>query len=128
MNNPRLDGVIHVNEVNLWAHVGVLEEDRLYGRKFLLDFHVGLDLCRVVKSDNLLETVDYSIVITSLQKLALQINCQTIECFSEQILDCLESFYGIEPIHIFLRKCSPPVPGFTGIVGIERSRNNLTEI
>ena len=73
--------------------------------------------------DDIKSTLDYCIAIQSLQRLSEQLKCSTIECFSEAILNCLEELYGPLPMTLILRKCHAPIPGFTGDVGIERSRN-----
>tara|TARA_Y100001968_G_C18947238_1_gene521496 strand:- start:170 stop:571 length:402 start_codon:yes stop_codon:yes gene_type:complete len=116
-------GVIRVKDVNLWAHVGVLEHERLLGQYFLADFMFWLDLDKVGKDDDLSSTIDYSMAIKGVQKLSFQVNCFTIEKFSDYILDFLEELYGPIPMKLLLRKCNPPVPGFRGTVEIERIRN-----
>ena len=121
-NNLNL-GVIHVRNINLWAHVGVLEEERLNGQDFLVDFSLWLNCDDASKYDDLSLTTDYSIAIEKLQELAFKENCLTIEKFSDQILNCLEELYGSIPMKVLLRKCKPPVKGFSGIVEIERRRN-----
>ena len=114
---------IHVRGLRLWSHVGVLEQERIQGQWFELDFSLGLNVDEAAQKDDLSLTHDYSIGINELQKLSFQINCLTIEAYSQKILDLLENIYGKIPIKIYLRKCSPPVAGFTGFVEIERSRN-----
>ena len=32
---------IHIKDINLWAHVGVLESERIHGQRFLLDLSFG---------------------------------------------------------------------------------------
>ena len=76
-----------------------------------------------MKNDDYQLSADYSIAIKELQNLSFNLNCLTIEYFSEQILNCLEKLYGDIPIQITLTKCSPPIPGFEGSVSIKRSRN-----
>ena len=115
-------GIIHVREINLWAHVGVLPKERQLGQKFLLDFSLWLNLDHAANSDELSSTADYSLAINELQQLALEINCMTIEAFSERILELLEVLYGKIPVKVVLKKCNPPVDGFTGSVVVERSR------
>ena len=122
MTNHLPSGVIHVKDLYLWSHVGVLEQERKHGQEFLLDFSLWLNMEYASKRDNISSTADYSLGIRQLQHLALQLNCNTIEHFSELILDRLESIYGRIPMQVFLRKCSAPIPGFDGIVGVERSR------
>ena len=123
MSNRIPNGVIHIRDLNLWAHVGVTEKERILGQKFLLDFSLWLDFDQASKNDDLSTSVDYSLAIRRIQELSIEINCLTIEHFSEKILDLIESLYGPLPMKVLLTKCDPPVDGFDGDVQIERSRN-----
>ena len=114
---------IKINAINLWAHVGVLEEERINGQAFLLDLTIWLDLKLTSNHDDLENSVDYSIVVKKIQQLSLTINCKTIEYFTEIIINAIESLYGKLPIEITLTKCSPPIPGFTGSVSLTKKRN-----
>ena len=114
---------IHIKDINLWAHVGVLESERLHGQSFLLDISFWLDLDESSKLDQLDKSLDYSEAIKAIKQLSFEMKCLTIEYFSEQILNLLESLYGPVPIHILLTKCSPPIYGFSGSVIIEKKRN-----
>ena len=114
---------IHIKDINLWAHVGVLESERIHGQCFLLDISFWLDLHESSNLDQLDKTIDYSEAIKAIKTLSFEIKCLTIEHFSDQILNLLESLYGPVPIHILLTKCSPPIHGFTGTVSIEKKRN-----
>ena len=125
MNKSHNLSAIHIKDINLWAHVGVLESERIHGQSFLLDISFWLDLDESSKLDQLDKSVDYSEAIQAVQKLSLDIKCLTIEYFSGQILNLLESLYGSIPIKILLKKCNPPIKGFTGSVLIEKKRNFL---
>ena len=114
---------IHIKDINLWAHVGVLDFERINGQSFVLDISFWLDLDESSKLDQLDKSIDYSEAIKAVQKLSFEIRCLTIEYFSDQILNLLESLYGQVPINIILKKCSPPIDGFTGSVLIEKKRN-----
>ncbi len=114
---------INVNNLNLWAHVGVFEEERLRGQAFVLDLIIGIDTEHVSKSDDLKDSVDYSLAVTSIQELSANINCNTMEFFVDKILDLLESLYGPLPVQITLTKCSPPIKGFDGNISLTRTRN-----
>ena len=116
---------IHIQDINLWAHVGVLESERINGQSFILDISFWLDLDESSKLDQLDKTLDYSQVVIAVQKLSYEIKCQTIEYFSDQILNLIESLSGPIPMKIVLKKCSPPIHGFTGSVLIEKKRNFL---
>ena len=123
MNQFHNSSAIHIKNINLWAHVGVLEKERIHGQSFILDISFWLNLDEASKLDKLDKSIDYSELIKSVQKLSFEINCLTIEYFSDQILNVLESFCGKVPIIILLKKCSPPINGFTGSVLIEKKRN-----
>ena len=119
---------IHIKDINLWAHVGVLESERINGQSFLLDISFWLDLDEASKLDQLDKSIDYSDATKAVQKLSFEIKCLTIEYFSDQILNLIESLYGPVPINILLKKCDPPIQGFTGSVLIEKKRNFLFPI
>lgn len=118
---------ILVRGLRLWAHVGVLEQERLLGQWFELDFSLAWDLAGAGASDQLELSLDYSLAITALQRLAGEVRCLTLEHFAERILDCLEQLYGPVPATLELRKCRAPVPGFDGVVGVQRSRHGPGE-
>ncbi len=123
MNNCLKSSVIHINDLHLWAHVGVLDNERVHGQLFSLDFSLWLNLDDVAKNDQLIKNVDYSLAILDIQQLSFDLNCMTIEYFGDLILDRLEALYGSVPMKIFLRKCQPPVSGFSGSGALERQRN-----
>ena len=77
---------IHLQELRLWAHVGVLEHERRDGQWFQLDISLGLDLSQSAQNDALDHTADYSLAVIALQQLVKEFNCSTIERFSEEIL------------------------------------------
>ena len=117
---------IWVRALRLWAHVGVLDGERAEGQWFELDLELAVDLAKAGRSDALADTLDYSQLITALQRQARSIRCQTLEHYSERILDLAEELYGPVPIRLELRKCHAPVPGFGGVVAVERRRRWLT--
>ena len=118
----RLDA-IHIRELMLWAHVGVLEHERRDGQWFSLDITLWQDLSVAGASDDLAASLDYSRAIIALQELSRGLVCQTIEHFSDRVLDQLELLYGPVPVRLELRKCAAPVPGFSGEVAVERRRH-----
>ena len=114
---------ILVRNLRLWAHVGVLEHERLLGQWFELDLELGWDLSAAAASDDLSATLDYCQAITALQRQARTLRCLTLEHWSERILQLLEDLYGPVPMRLELRKCQAPVPGFTGSVAVRRQRH-----
>jgi len=120
--NVEIVDQIVLRGLRLWAHVGVLEHERELGQWFELDLALSVDLAAAARSDALAETLDYSQLITALQQQARSVCCQTLEQYSERMLDLAETLYGPVPITLELRKCSAPVPGFGGVVAVRRQR------
>lgn len=117
-----LPDAIDVRGLRLWAHVGVLEQERQLGQWFELDFRIAADLAEAGRTDDLGASHDYALAITALQRQARSLRCMTLEHYSEQVLDLLEQLYGPLPLQVRLCKCRAPLPGFTGSVAVLRSR------
>ena len=123
MSDYAISNSIHIDNIDLWAHVGVLEEERLLGQLFNLNITLWIDMENAAKYDDLSLTFDYSLAVKSIQNLSNNINCKTIEHFSDLIFDRLENLYGSIPMQIVLTKCSPPINGFSGSVAVSRKIN-----
>lgn len=121
MSGPGRD-TIEVRGLKVWAHVGVLERERLHGQWFSLDFRLRSDLSAAAHGDDLALSQDYGLAIQALQRQSRTIYCLTIEHYSERILDLLEELYGPLAVEVQLTKCRAPVAGFSGEVSVTRSR------
>ena len=119
-----MSDVIQVRDLRLWAHVGVLDFERREGQWFELDLELSVDLSAAGRSDDLGDTLDYSKLITSLLAQARNLRCQTLEHYSERILDLIEELSGPLPTRLELRKCQAPVAGFDGVVAVRRWRHH----
>jgi dihydroneopterin aldolase len=123
VSQPAAGERILIRNLRLWCHVGVLESERLMGQWFALDLALAVNLDAAARSDDLADTLDYSLLITALQRQARDIRCFTLEHYAEEILDLAQELYGAVPVQLELRKCAAPVPGFTGTVAVQRQRH-----
>lgn len=114
---------IHVRGLRLWAHVGVLEQERELGQWFELEFSLWSDLGPAGRDDDLSTSHDYALAIVALQRLAHGLRCLTLEHFAERALDELERLHGPVPLRVQVLKCQAPVAGFSGSVAVERFRH-----
>ena len=118
-----MNDVIHITDLRVWAHVGVLAHERADGQWFSIDLSLHLDLAEAARNDDLAATADYSLAVQAIQEMVMSLRCLTIEHFSERILTLLEDLYGVVPMRVLLRKCAAPIPGFGGTVAVERHRH-----
>ena len=123
MTTEALKDALHISDLRVWAHVGVLDHERRDGQWFSLDLSMWLDLDDAARNDDLSRSADYSRAVQAVQSLANSLQCQTIEHFSERVLALLEELYGPVPMRVLLRKCAAPIPGFGGTVAVERHRH-----
>jgi 7,8-dihydroneopterin aldolase/epimerase/oxygenase len=53
---------ITLRGIDVWAHHGVLPEERERGQRFVIDVAIEADLAAAAQSDDLWETVDYAVI------------------------------------------------------------------
>ena len=92
--------LIHIHDLRLWAHVGVLDHERRDGQWFQLDITLGLDLSESATSDDLSATADYSLAVLALQTLVSELSCLTIERFSEEVFEVVVAQNLLEVEHV----------------------------
>jgi len=65
-----MNDAIHIQDLRVWAHVGVLERERLEGQWFSLDLTLLVDCQAAARSDALSDTADYSLAVQAVQASA----------------------------------------------------------
>ena len=109
---------LRIKNIELWARVGVLEQERRHGQLFNLDIFLWSDFDKCSKKDDLKFTLDYSLIIKKLKDHSKKICYLTIEKYSEEILKIIKDGFNPDRIKIILTKCNPPINGFGGTVSI----------
>tara|TARA_Y100001970_G_C14230581_1_gene858385 strand:+ start:714 stop:1082 length:369 start_codon:yes stop_codon:yes gene_type:complete len=116
---------LKIENIKLWARVGVLEKERKLGQIFSLDVFLWTDFKNCTENDDIKKTVDYSKLVEVLKAHSKKIYCFTIEKYSNEIVKIINTEFKLKRIKIILTKCSPPINGFDGTVSIVRISNNL---
>ena len=119
-----METFLKIEDIELWARVGVLKEERELGQMFNLDVFLWIDFEKCTKNDDLKKTVDYSKLIEILKDHSKKIYCFTIEKYSNEILEMINKEFQLSKIKIILTKCNPPITGFDGKVSIVRVLEN----
>jgi len=119
-----METVLKIEDIKLWARVGVLDEERELGQLFILDIFLWTDFEKCTVNDDLKETVDYSKLVQILKDQSKRIYCFTIEKYSKTILEIIDQEFKLSNIKIILTKCNPPITGFDGKVSIVRILEN----
>ena len=119
-----METFLKIENIKLWARVGVLDEERELGQLFILDIFLWTDFEKCTKNDDIKKTVDYSKLVHLLKDQSKKIYCYTIEKYSKEILEIIDQEFKLSKIKIILTKCNPPITGFDGKVSIVRVLEN----
>ncbi len=120
----KMETFLKIENIKLWARVGVLDEERELGQLFILDIFLWTDFEECTINDNIKKTVDYSKLVQILKDQSKKIYFYTIEKYSNAILEIIDQEFKISKIKIILTKFNPPITGFDGKVSIVRILEN----
>jgi len=112
---------LKIQNIKLWARVGVLDKEREFGQLFSLDLVLWSDFEKCALTDDVNETIDYSSLISDIKVHSKNFSCKTIEKYSSEILNLVVKRYKPTRLEILLTKCKPPIIGFDGQVTIMKS-------
>ena len=112
---------LKIQNIKLWARVGVLDKEREFGQLFSLDVFLWSDFEKCTFSDDINETIDYSTLISDIKVHSKNFSCKTIEKYSCEIVNLVVKRYKPARLEISLTKCKPPIIGFDGQVTIVKS-------
>ena len=121
----KMETFLKIENIKLWARVGVLNEERQLGQLFSLDIFLWTDFEKCTENDDLKKTVDYSKLVEIIKDQSNKIYCFTIEKYSKAILEIIDEEFKLSKIKIILTKCNPPITGFDGKVSIVRILENF---
>ena len=119
-----METFLKIENIKLWARVGVLDEERKLGQLFSLDIFLWTDFDMCTANDDIKKTIDYSKLVEILKDQSKKIYCFTIEKYSNSILKMSDQEFKLSRIKIILTKCNPPITGFDGKVSIVRILQN----
>jgi len=119
-----METFLKIENLQLWARVGVLDEERQLGQLFSLDIFLWTNFEKCTANDDIKKTVDYSKLVQILKDHSKKIYCFTIEKYSNAILEVIDQEFKLSKIKIILTKCNPPIIGFDGQVSIVRILEN----
>ena len=104
-------GLIELEGMEFKAYHGVLEQEKVRGNEFVVDFRGELDLTAAAESDNLNDTLNYAEIYDVVRE-EMKINSKLLEHVCGRILRRLfERFSSIVAVEISLKKETPPLGG-----------------
>jgi dihydroneopterin aldolase len=114
-----------VRDLQVFAHHGVLPEEKTLGQRFALDITAFLDLAEAGRTDELARSVSYVDLIETATATLTRQRFDLIEAAAEAVAAALlADFPALERVAIELRKPGAPIDAVFAYVGvaIERGR------
>ncbi len=115
-------GIIRVNNIQLYAFHGCLEEEAKIGSPYRVDVEVYADLRRSAISDDLNDTVDY-VHLNHIVKEEMAKRSKLLEEVCQRILDrFFKEIPMIDKATVDVAKINPPIGGNVAEVVIQMSK------
>jgi dihydroneopterin aldolase len=108
---------ITIKDIKVFAHHGVLPEERARGQEFLIDVEIELEE-GMADTDDLPATVDYAEAAGAVASIATSQRYDLIETLAAAIVDHLLSLEGVRSTAVTVKKPNAPLPVEAGWVGV----------
>jgi dihydroneopterin aldolase / 2-amino-4-hydroxy-6-hydroxymethyldihydropteridine diphosphokinase len=115
---------IKIKDLKLFGYHGVKQEEKTIGQNFL--FNISIDIAKDsfekdgLYQDNILNTVNYSEIITLVKEINSNNRYNLLETFSEVLAEKIISYSPlILKVKVRIEKISPPIKESIGSVGVE---------
>ena len=115
---------IKIKDLKLFGYHGVKQEEKTSGQNFL--FNISIDIAKDsfekdgLYQDNILNTVNYSEIITLIKEINSNNRFNLLETFSEVLAEKIISYSPlILKVKVRIEKISPPIKESIGSVGVE---------
>jgi dihydroneopterin aldolase len=108
--------VIRIEGICVFAHHGVLPEEKERGQDFLID--ITLELERPCDDDSLDSTVDYAWAASEAARIATATSYDLIETLATEIASEMLRSPVVRAAQVSVRKPSAPMPVRVGSVGV----------
>jgi len=100
---------ISIRGLQVFAHHGVLAEERQIGQRFVIDVELTIDLAQAGKSDSLADTVDYGSLIERVQEVVASERWNLIERVAQRVAETVFEFKPVLAVKVTVRKPDAPI-------------------
>lgn len=115
---------ITIKNLEVFAHHGLLPEERRLGQQFLFDIGLSLKHSAATETDDVADTVDYAAVCDCVVQVATAATYNLLEKLAAVTADAiLERFAAVDRVKVRVAKASPPIPHPVGQIAVMLKRN-----
>ena len=101
---------LQLTGIEVFAHHGVLPEEKQIGQRFLIDLDIEADLKPAGNSDSLADTIDYGGLAIKVHELVAGSRWNLIEKVAEEIAKVVLSIPLVRSVAVTVHKPNAPIP------------------
>jgi dihydroneopterin aldolase len=114
-------GVIHLEDIKVYAHHGCMEAETVIGSDYRVDLWVAADLEGSALSDDLSDTVDY-VLLNAIVCEEMAVPSKLLEHVARRIVKrVMRENTMIDECRVRVAKVNPPVGGHVRAISVELS-------
>jgi dihydroneopterin aldolase len=114
---------ILIRNLKIYAHHGVLDEEKANGQYFIFDIDAFVDISVPCKTDNVGDTVNYALMVERITEIFTSQKDDLVERAAQRVADGLfAEFERISALRILLKKPDAPIDADFDWVGVEINR------
>ena len=95
--------IVHIQDLELWAHIGITEEERLSEQRILATITLEIEDSKAKQTDAIEDTIDYE-AVTNLVKKTAKGNRNTLEKLGADIVAAIQKEFDVENTSVELKK------------------------
>ena len=114
---------IFIKGIQVYAHHGVLKEERTIGQKFVIDVDMFVDLRLAGNTDDLNNTVNYAEVCDLVIRTATQKKFKLIEALAEAVASEIINRFKVKKTKVCVKKPHAPINALLETLGVEIERS-----
>lgn len=121
--------IVRLKGLSVYAHHGIVEEERRLGQRFEFDVEAEFADCRACRTDDVGDAVEYEAIAAVIVEVATNFRFQLLEALADAV--CLELLaeFPIERVRLEVHKPAPSMPHSItrASVEVERTRQHLAD-
>lgn len=124
---PAAPATVRLRGLSVYAHHGIVEEERRLGQRFEFDIDAEFVDCRACRTDDLADAVEYEALAAVVVEVATNFRFQLMEALADAV--CLELLaeFPIDRVRLEVHKPAPSMPHSItrASVAVVRTRDHL---
>lgn len=118
---------IRLSGLSVYAHHGIVEEERALGQRFNFDVEVHMPDCPACRTDDAVDAIEYEAIAEVIVDVATRFRFQLIEALADAVSIELLTEFPIDRVVLEVSKPAPPMSHVVrhASVRVERTREHL---